>query len=93
MTAIEIIANAKANEAAMLDAVVAGIPPLQVIEPLIVAKLGDAYNGQNGGTIAAGYVIAKRLYALGYEKAPAKKMPEGSVAKTAATFKKPRKNN
>lgn len=89
MRAIEIIANMTANEPLMLDAIARGIPPLQLLEPQIVAKLGADYNGKNGGTIAAGYLIAKRLYALGYEKAQSKPMPPGSVAKTAATFKKP----
>lgn len=88
MRAIELIVNAPANEPAMLDAVAAGDPPLGVIEPLIVKKLGDLYRAENGGTIAAGYLVAKRLYALDYEKCPARPMPSGSVARTAATFRK-----
>ncbi|CCV15611.1 hypothetical protein [Mesorhizobium sp. STM 4661] len=88
MRAIEIIVNAKDNEAIMLDAAAKDMPPLSVLEPLIVEKLGEGYRGDNGGTIAAGYLIAKRLYALGYEKRPSKAMPAGSVAKTAATFRK-----
>ncbi|QKD00065.1 hypothetical protein [Mesorhizobium loti] len=92
MRAIEIIVNAKDHESMMLDAAAKGVPPLTVIEPLIVDKLGESYRGDNGGTIAAGYLIAKRLYALGYEKRPSKSMPEGSVAKTAATFRKKQGN-
>jgi hypothetical protein len=88
MRAIEMIVNASENEPRLLKAAADGLPPLAAIEPLIVAKLGSGYRGTNGGTIAAGYLIAKRLYALGYEKRPSKKMPEGSVAKTAATFRK-----
>ncbi|MBC7312428.1 MAG: hypothetical protein H5U11_08020 [Rhizobium sp.] len=88
MTAIEIIVNSPAHEVLILDAVANDLPPLQAIEPLIVARLGADYRGDNGGTIAAGYLIAKRLYALGYTKGPARKMPEGSVAKTASTYHK-----
>jgi hypothetical protein len=88
MRTIEIVVNASENEAGMLDAVAKRIPPLAFIEPLIVARLGKDYRGDNGGTIAAGYLIAKRLYALGYEKQRPKPMPAGSVAKTAATFRK-----
>jgi len=86
--AIELIVNAPANEAAMLGAAVEGLPPLAVIEPLIVRKLKDLYRAENGGTIVAGYLVAKRLYALDFEKGPARPMPEGSVARTAATFRK-----
>jgi hypothetical protein len=88
MTAIEIIVNTPENEPTMLDAVARGEPPLAVIEPLIVARLGTDYRGDNGGTVAAGYLIAKRLYALGHEKQPSRPMPPGSVAKTAATYRK-----
>ncbi|KGF69282.1 hypothetical protein LL06_11835 [Hoeflea sp. BAL378] len=88
MRAIEVIVNAPENEAAMLDAVAHGMPPLGVIEPLIVAKLGTLYRAENGGTIAAGYLVAKRLYALDYEKRAPMPMPAGSVARTAATFHK-----
>lgn len=88
MRAIEIIVNSPSNEPALLDAVSKGTPPLASIEPLIIKKLGAQYSGENGGTVAAGYLIAKRLYALDCEKGPSRPMPPGSVAKTAATFRK-----
>jgi hypothetical protein len=87
---IEIIINDPANEAAMLKAVAQGEPPLGAIEHLIATKLGNEYRSKRRDTVEAGYLVAKRLYALGYEKIEGgdKKMPPGSVAKTAATFRK-----
>ncbi|MBC7282877.1 hypothetical protein [Hoeflea sp.] len=88
LRAIELIVNAPANEAAMLGATDHGLPPLSVIEPLIVRKLKGQYRADNGGTVLAGYLVAKRLYALDFEKGPSTPMPAGSVARTAATFRK-----
>ncbi|MDP2121268.1 MAG: hypothetical protein Q8K28_15335 [Hoeflea sp.] len=88
LRAIEVIVNAPANEAALLGAAGSGMPPLAVIEPQIVKKLGNLYRAENGGTVAAGYLVAKRLYALDFEKGPSQLMPEGSVARSAATFRK-----
>ena len=88
---IEIIVNNPDNEAAMLAAVNEGAPPLSAIEKLIVAKLGSEYKGAGRhDTVQAGYLVGQRLYALGYEKVEGadKRMTKGSVAKTAATFRK-----
>ncbi|CAN7283839.1 hypothetical protein [Rhizobium giardinii] len=90
MKALEAIVYSPYNEKLLLDAAAAGKPPLGAIEPLIVEDLGEDYRVDNGGTIAAGYLIARRLYALGFEKGNSQKMPDGSVAKTAATFRKKR---
>ena len=88
---MERIVNDPANESAMLDAIARGEPPLGAIEHLIIARLGSEYKGsERRDTVRAGEYVAIRLYALGYEKIPGgeKKMPKGSVAKTAATFRK-----
>jgi hypothetical protein len=88
---IELIINDSANQDAFLDAAARGEPPLGAIEHLIVAKLGGEYKGtERRDTVHAGDLVAKRLYALGYEKVAGgeKKMPSGSVAKKAATFRK-----
>jgi len=90
MKALEAIIYSPYNEKLLLDAAAAGKPPLGAIEPLLVEHLGEDYRVDNGATIAAGYLIARRLYALGYEKGNSQKMPDGSVAKTAATFRKKR---
>ncbi len=90
MKALEAIVGSPYNEKLLLEAAASGKPPLGAIEPLLVEGLGEDYRIDNGATIAAGYLIAKRLYALGFEKGNSQKMPDGSVAKTAATFRKKR---
>ena len=88
---IELIVNSPENEASLIAAADAGLPVLSAIEPLIVAKLGDEYKGtERRDPVQAGYLVGQRLYALGYEKIDGgdKKMPKGSIAKTAATFRK-----
>lgn len=87
---IELIINDPANELAMLSAVQRGEPPLGSIEHLIVAKLGNEYRSSRRDTVHAGDLVAKRLYALHYDKVEGgeKPMPAGSVAKRAATFRK-----
>ncbi|WP_438750892.1 hypothetical protein [Pararhizobium sp. O133] len=90
MKALEAIVYSPYNEKLLLEAAASGKPPLGIIEPLMVEELGEDYRIDNGATIAAGYLIARRLYALGFEKGNSQKMPDGSVAKTAATFRKKR---
>ena len=90
MKVLEAIVYAPYNEKLLLEAAASGKPPLGAIEPLLVEALGEDYRIDNGATIAAGYLIARRLYALGFEKGNSQKMPDGSVAKTAATFRKKR---
>ncbi len=90
MKALEAIVYSPCNEKLLLAAAASGKPPLGAIEPLLVEGLGEDYSATNGATIVAGYLIARRLYALGFEKGNSQKMPDGSVAKTAATFRKKR---
>ena len=87
---IEMIINSAANEGLMLDAVARGEPPLGAIEHLIRETLGNEYRSDRKDTVHAGDLVAKRLYALNYEKVVGgeQRMPTGSVAKTAATFRK-----
>lgn len=89
---IEMIINATANEALLLNAVAQGEPPLGAIEHLIREALGNEYRSDRKDTVHAGDLVAKRLYALNYEKiiGGEKRMPAGSIAKTAATFRKRR---
>jgi hypothetical protein len=88
LQAMEEVINAKENKALLLAAVTNKLPPLGAIEPLIIERLGNGYRLSNGGPNAAGELVTKRLEKLGYEKRPNKRMPEGSLAKTAATFRK-----
>jgi hypothetical protein len=88
---MELIVNDPANEAAMLAAVARGEPPLGVIEPLIIEKLGTEYKTLDRRDAAGvGNFIAIRLKALGYEtiEGGGKRMPSGSLAKTGSTFRK-----
>jgi hypothetical protein len=88
MRMIELIVNAPGNNAALLEAALAGTPPLAAIEHLIAKKLKTQYNNQNATVTAAGFLIAKKLYALDFEKGPMQPMPEGTIARSGATFRK-----
>ncbi|TWF41179.1 hypothetical protein [Neorhizobium alkalisoli] len=85
--AIELIINKPEHTDLMLDATAKSRPALEPIDPLIANALGKDYGGHNETTILAGYLVGQRMYALGYEKRPAKTLT-GCVAKTAATFRK-----
>lgn len=87
---IEMIINKPENVEKMLDATARGRPALEPIDPLIANALGGDYGSHNESTIAAGYLTGQKMYALGYEKSRPKSL-EGCIAKTAATFKKPKK--
>lgn len=86
---MEIIINSPANESLMLDAVSRGMPPFGVIEPLIRAELGEEYKVDRNDQYYGTSLVARRLEALGYNKAGSKRMPPGSLTKTALTFRKP----
>lgn len=85
--AIELIINRPENTDLMLDATAKGRPALEPIDLQISEELGTDYGGHNESTIVAGYLVAQRMYALGYESRPAKAL-SNCVAKTAATFRK-----
>jgi hypothetical protein len=84
---IELIISKPEHSDLMLDATAKGRPALEPIDPLIAEALGNDYGGHNETTILAGYLVGQRMYALGYEKRPAKSLV-GCVAKTAATFRR-----
>lgn len=84
---MEIIINKPENVEGMLDAAAKGRPPMEVIDPLLAAELGNDYGPHNEATVTAGYLVGQKMYALGYEKRPPLAL-RGCVAKTAATFRK-----
>lgn len=84
---IELIINKPQNTELMLDATAKGRPALEPIDPQLAEALGPDYGGHNESTVTAGYLVGQRMYALGYEKRPAKAL-KGCIAKTAATFRK-----
>ncbi|MDG4898181.1 hypothetical protein P9272_32100 [Mesorhizobium sp. WSM4976] len=85
--AMEVVINNPENVEKMLDAAAKGRPPLEAVDPLIKAKLGNDYGPHNEGTVTAGYLVGQKMYALDYEKTRALPLV-GCVAKTAATFRK-----
>jgi hypothetical protein len=78
---IEIISSSEGRKAA-LDAVALGLPALAGVDPLVSADLGDQYGPHNGGTIAAGYIVAGLMRQLGYSENGVGKCPDNCVAKT-----------
>jgi hypothetical protein len=76
---------------AAVDATENGLPALAGIEPLIIAALGDRYHPHDGGTQNAGFIVGELMRHLGYVKNREGKMPNGSIANTAMTWKS-RKN-
>jgi hypothetical protein len=84
----EIIESPEGRKAC-LEALAEGLPALAGVEPLIVAQMGARYGAFSQMTLTAGGLVAEVMTALGYRKAPARKMPPGSVAKTAAFWVSP----
>jgi hypothetical protein len=72
---------------AAVEATQKGLPALAGIEPLIVAALGDRYHPHDQGTLNAGSTVAELMRHIGYVENGRRKMPDGSVAKTAITWK------
>ena len=81
------VITSEAGRRACVDATAAGLPALAGVEPLIVERMGDRYASHSQITVTAGSLVGQVMYALGYEKAGQAKMPDGSVAKTAATWR------
>ena len=51
---------------------------------MIVARMGDRYGRYSMMTVTAGSIVGELMMAKGYRVSGQKKMPEGSIAKTAA---------
>jgi hypothetical protein len=65
----------------------AGRPALSGVEDLLRRELGEGYFGGEP-TSWAGTLVAEVMESLGYVQIGKRAMPDGSVAKTAAVFKK-----
>lgn len=84
------IAEICAQPEAVAEAVQAaeqGLPPLAGMEHRLVAALGAKY-GTHYTTNHAGRCIADEMLALGWIRMTQKPMPDGSIAKSATTFRK-----
>jgi hypothetical protein len=84
--AMELVINSKDGEAAMLSMVNRGIPPLAGVDPLIAAELGAKYGKHNESTIQAGFLVARRMEALGLRKGTQRTLPRGCVALSGTMF-------
>ena len=65
-----------------------GLPALAGVDGELNSTLGVDYRGGNRTTQMAGYLVGTLMISLGYKIAGKRKMPEGSVAKTAAFWVK-----
>ena len=79
----EVIESPEGREACV-EAVRNGLPALAGVEPLIAAKMGNRYGSFSQMTVTAGSIVGEMMPGLGYRIAGQRKMPAGSVAKTAA---------
>jgi hypothetical protein len=64
-----------------------GLPALCGVEPLLIKELGDRYSPHDWGTVTAGAIMGDVMRHLGYIANGDAKCPEGSVAKTAMTWR------
>lgn len=80
------IIHSEAGRKACVNAVQNGQPALAGAEPLIVTQMGSRYGAHSQMTVTAGSLIGLLMYSFGYERGPNRKMPDGSVARTAATW-------
>ncbi|QUD90358.1 hypothetical protein [Phenylobacterium montanum] len=79
----DIIESADGRKAC-IQATAAGLPALAGVEPLIVAKMGNRYGAFSQMTVTAGSLVGEIMPSLGYRISGQRKMPDGSVAQTAA---------
>ncbi len=87
---MEAVINSDEGRAACVAAASSGLPSLAGVEPLIVAALGVRYSERYMATVQAGYQVGTLMKALGYHITRQGKMPEDSVAKTAACWQRNR---
>jgi hypothetical protein len=84
------IINSIAGREACIAATQNGLPALAGVEPEIVKQLGDEYRSTYLATVEAGGFVGRMMRDLNYERIGQKAMPNGSVAKTAALWRKHR---
>ena len=80
------IITSKDGRKACVAAADSGRPALAGVEPLIKNQMGSRYNSGSQITVTAGSLVGMLMYSLGYAKGPPRPMPEGSIAKSAATW-------
>jgi hypothetical protein len=83
----EIITSSE-GRAACIKATRDGLPALAGVDGMINQALGVDYGSKNMGTHTAGWFVGELMRSLGYVLTERRKMPVGSVAKTAAFWTK-----
>lgn len=63
-----------------------GLPALALIDPLLQKALGVDYGAHNHATNRAGILVGDLMLSKGYKQIGVRKMPAGSIAKTAAMW-------
>ena len=81
----DIIESPEGREAC-LEKTRAGQPALAGVEPMLVKAMGARYGGFSQITVTAGSIVGELMRSEGYDVVGQRKMPPGSVAKTAAIF-------
>lgn len=73
---------------AALKAAKEGIAPMELIDPMLQQAMGPTYQGGNGATVQAGYVVANLMRQLHWEVNPRRRadLPANCIAKTAALY-------
>ncbi|WP_424360971.1 hypothetical protein [Methylocystis parvus] len=82
----EVIWSAEAKSAAV-KAVEKGLPAMAGVDPILQRVMGERYGREYQGTMNAGYIVGEVMRYLGYDKVGEGPLPEGCVAKTAATWR------
>lgn len=82
----EVIWSAEAKSAAV-RAVENGLPAMAGVDPILQRVMGERYGREYQGTMNAGYIVGEVMRHLSYDKVGEAPLPEGCVAKTAATWR------
>lgn len=72
------------GQAACLKATADGLPALAGVEPMIVERMGSRYGQFSMMTVTAGSIVGELMLSKGFKIETQRKMPDGSVAKSAA---------
>lgn len=83
------IINSKEGRAACIAATDDGLPAIAGVDHMLSQALGVEYQQDNRGTVTAGILVGQMMTYLGYVQVSKRPLPEGSVAKTGAYWKRP----
>lgn len=81
----DVIWSAEAKSAAV-QSVEKGLPAMAGVDPFLQRVMGERYGREYQGTTNAGSIVGELMRYLGYEKLGEAPLPEGFLARTAATW-------